>query len=138
MFVATWFLLSTPVSMPVPAPKLDINEANQQSLADALRDPAARAGVQLSDDALQALSRRILEYRDSHSGLIHNLDELSGVAGVTPAVLAVIKQVTFPGAFHIGRVEIVGPEDRRGSPAAGYQCCSDRVGSYVGLHCFPI
>lgn len=90
--------------------KLDLNEAGQVALADALRDPAARAGVQLSDDALQAVSQRILGYRDSHSGLVHNLDELSGVNGVTPALLTVVKQVAFPGAFHIGRVEIVGPK----------------------------
>ena len=90
--------------------KLDLNAATQQTLADALRDPAGRAGVQLSDDALQSVAQRILEYRDSHSGLVHNLDELSGVSGVTPQVLAVVKQIAFPGAFHIGRVEIVGPK----------------------------
>lgn len=90
--------------------KLDLNEATSFSLADAIRDPAARAGVQLSDDALKALAQRIVEYRDAHSGLVRNLDELSAVNGVTPAVLGVLKASSFPGAFHIGRVEIVGPK----------------------------
>jgi preprotein translocase subunit SecF len=42
--------------------------------------------------------------------LIRNLDELSSVPGVTPQVLSAIKQSFFPGQFHIGRVEIVGPK----------------------------
>lgn len=90
--------------------KLDLNEATSESLTDALRDPAAKAGVQLSDDALKAAAQRVVEYRDTHSGLIRNMDELSAVSGVSPGLLSVLKANTHLGAFHIGRVEVVGPK----------------------------
>jgi preprotein translocase subunit SecF len=92
--------------------KLDINTITQTALADALRTALSKAGGGLSEDALGNLASRILEYRDTppHSGLIRNLDELSSVPGVTPQVLSAIKQSFFPGQFHIGRVEIVGPK----------------------------
>ena len=90
--------------------KLDLNEASAASLADAMREPAARGGVQLSDEGLGALAQRIVGYRDAHSGLVRNLSEFSSVQGVSPAVLGVLQQATYPGAFHIGRVEIVGPK----------------------------
>jgi preprotein translocase subunit SecF len=90
--------------------KLDINNAGQTALADALRQPLANASVALSDDQLQALAKSITSYRDAHSGLIRNLDELSGVSGVTPQVLNVVKQVCFPGNFNIRSFEFVGPK----------------------------
>ncbi len=87
--------------------KLDLNEASVESLANALRDPASRAGLGLSEDRLSA---RIIAYRDGRSGLVRSLDELGAVNGVTPPLLSAVKQVVYPGAFHIGRVEIVGPK----------------------------
>ena len=90
--------------------KLDINLAGQTELADRLRDPLARANVSLSDDQLQALGKRIVDYRAAHSGLIHNLDELSSVAGVTPQILNVLKQECFVGNFAIRSNEVVGPK----------------------------
>ncbi len=90
--------------------KLDLNEASADSLTNALRDPASRAGLGLSEDGLSALAKRIVAYRDGRSGLVRSLDELGAVSGVTPQVLGVVKQAAFPGAFHIGRVEIVGPK----------------------------
>lgn len=90
--------------------KLDINTAGQSDLVDRLRDPLAQAGASLSDDALQALVKRIVDYRSAHSGLVHNLDELSSVQGVTPQVLNVIKQQCFVGNFAIRSAEVVGPK----------------------------
>jgi len=90
--------------------KLDINNVGQSALADALRQPLANASVALSDDQLQALAKAITSYRDAHSGLIRNLDELSGVPGVTPQVLNVLKQVCYPGSFNIRSFEFVGPK----------------------------
>jgi preprotein translocase subunit SecF len=92
--------------------KLDINTATQSELLEGLRDPLARAAAALNDDQLQGLVSRILTYRDTppRSGLIRNLDELSSVQGVTPAVLGAIKSVAVPGNLHVGRVEIVGPK----------------------------
>jgi preprotein translocase subunit SecF len=97
-------------SVPGKAGKLDINTASQSALADRLRDPLTRAGVPLSEDALQALTKAISSYRDAHSGLVTRLDDLAGVPGVTPQVLNVIKQETVAGNFTIRSVEIVGPK----------------------------
>jgi preprotein translocase subunit SecF len=90
--------------------KLDINTASQSDLVDRFRDPLAQAGASLSDDALQALVKRIVDYRSAHSGLIRNLDELSSVPGVTPQVLNAIKQQCFAGNFSIRSAEVVGPK----------------------------
>jgi preprotein translocase subunit SecF len=90
--------------------KLDINMAGQAALADKLRDPLTRAGVPLSEDALQALAKSIGAYRDAHSGLVARLDDLAGVPGVTPQVLNVIKQEAVAGNFTIRGMDIVGPK----------------------------
>ena len=90
--------------------KLDINNAGQTALADALRQPLANASVAMSDDQLQALAKAITNYRDAHSGLIRNLDELSAAPGVTPKILSVIKQACYAGNFNIRSFEFVGPK----------------------------
>jgi preprotein translocase subunit SecF len=90
--------------------KLDINTASQSALADRIRDPLTAAGVTLSDDQLQALVKGIAGYRDGHSGLIHNLDELRSVPGVMPQVLNVLKAQCFVGNFNIRSFEFVGPK----------------------------
>jgi preprotein translocase subunit SecF len=95
---------------PNPGGKLDINTASQPDLVVRLRDPLAAAGAALSDDQLQALLQRVIDYRSSQSGLIHNLDELSSVPGVTPQVLNAIKQQCFVGNFAIRSAEVVGPK----------------------------
>jgi preprotein translocase SecF subunit len=95
---------------PTSGGKLDINNVGQSALADALRQPLANASVALSDDQLQALARSITRYRDAHSGLINDLNDLSGASGVTPQILNVIKQVCFPGSFNIRSFEFVGPK----------------------------
>ncbi len=90
--------------------KLDINNASQTALADALRQPLANAGVALSDDQLQGLAKGITSYRDAHSGLIRSLDDLSSVPGFTPQILNVVKQQCFAGSFNIRSYEFVGPK----------------------------
>ena len=92
------------------AGKFDINTGAQAALADRLRDPLTRAGVNLSEDQLQTLTKAITGYRNAHSGLVANLDDLSSVPGVTPQVLGVLKQECFAGDFTIRGVEIVGPK----------------------------
>lgn len=93
------------------AGKFDINLASQSALADRLREPLTRGGVLLSEDQLQAVTKAITAFRDTppRSGLISNLDDLSGVAGVTPQLLKVVKQECFAGNFAIRSVETVGP-----------------------------
>jgi preprotein translocase subunit SecF len=90
--------------------KLDINTASASDLADRLRDPLAKAGVVLSDDLLQRAAAAITGFRDTQrSGLLRSVDELAGVSGVSPQVLNVLRQETFPGSFTVRTVEIVGP-----------------------------
>ena len=92
--------------------KLDLNQATQESLAGALRDPLQQAGVALSGEQVQQLAGRILHYRDTppRSGLIRNIAELSSIGGVTPKVIGVLRSSAFLGQFHIGGVEVVGPK----------------------------
>ncbi len=62
-------------------------------------------------DRYQQLAKKILDYRDkSANGVLTNFDDLSKVAGVTPPVLAVLKQSHVLGPFAIRNVEIVGPK----------------------------
>jgi preprotein translocase subunit SecF len=102
--------LNTSFNSATSSGKLDINLAGQTELAGRLRDALAQTGAGLSDDQLDALVKRIIDYRSSHSGLIHGLDELSSVPGVTSQVLNVIKQQCFAGNFAIRSAEVVGPK----------------------------
>lgn len=95
-----------------PGGKLDFNNTSQQALFDRLRDPLQRAGVQLSDQDLQKLVSDMLNFRNTppRSGLISSFDQLTGVPGVTPAVVNVLKQECYTAPFSIRQVEMVGPK----------------------------
>jgi preprotein translocase subunit SecF len=57
------------------------------------------------------LAKKILDYRDrDKNGVLTNLDDLSNVPGVTPAVVSALKDNFVLGAFAIRNVEIVGPK----------------------------
>ena len=92
--------------------KLDFNNAGQSALADRLREPLQRAYVALSEEQLQAVAKSMVDYKNTppRSGLVRDLDELSAVPGVTPQVLAVVKQECSAGPFTIRNVEVVGPK----------------------------
>jgi len=90
--------------------KFNINSAGADALADRLRDPLQAAGVPMSDQQLHDLAGNIMDYRKNHSGLIRNLDELSSVPGVTPQILKVVKDQTYPEPFGIINTEVVGPK----------------------------
>jgi|SRR5579875_418738 len=90
--------------------KLDINLASPTDLINRLRQPLASAGIAISDEQLQALVNQIIDYRNAHSGLIANLNELSSLPGMTPKILDVLRQQTFPGSFAVRSFEIVGPK----------------------------
>ena len=92
--------------------KLDINNTGQVAVADRLRDPLLRNGVSLSDDQLRDLVKSIFALRDSaaKSGLVHSVDEFSGVPGVTPQVLNTLRQELGASQFAIRNVEVVGPK----------------------------
>jgi len=88
------------------AGKLDVNIASQSDLAAGLR----QAAPSLSDDQVQAALKGITDYRNAHSGLVANLDDLSGQPGITPAVLSALKQNFVAGHFAVRSIETVGPK----------------------------
>jgi len=90
--------------------KYNINGGGVDSLAENLRDPLQAASVPTTDQSLHDLAKNITDYRTSHSGLIKSLDELSSVPGVTPQVLNVLKQATYPEPFAVIKTEVVGPK----------------------------
>ena len=93
------------------ATKPDFNSATPTSLTGFLtqRDP-----LQLSinaGDKYTQLARAILDYRDRReNGVLTNFDSLSGAPGVTPQVIAALKDGLALGPFTIRNVEIVGPK----------------------------
>ncbi|HUS06860.1 MAG TPA: protein translocase subunit SecF, partial [Bryobacteraceae bacterium] len=92
--------------------QLDINNANQNTLADRLRDPLQRAGAAVSEQQLQELVKIILQFKNTppQSGLVRSIDQLAGVPGVTPQVLNVLKQELYPAPYTIRNKEMVGPK----------------------------
>jgi preprotein translocase subunit SecF len=90
--------------------KYNINSGGEAALADHLRDGLAAASVATTDQQLQTLATNIMDYRKQHNGLIRNLDELASVPGVTPQVLNVLKQQTYPDTVAIVGTEVVGPK----------------------------
>jgi preprotein translocase subunit SecF len=90
--------------------KYNINSGGEAGLADRLRDPLAAASVALADPQLHTMTSNIMDYRKGHSGLIRNLDELGSVPGVTPPVLKVLKDQTYPDSVAVIGTEVVGPK----------------------------
>jgi len=91
--------------------KLDINTATQAQLADKLRGPLAATSTPLTEPQLQELVKNVLAYRDAapRSGLLGNLDSLTGVSLVAPEVVTVLKQQTYTGPYTIRGFDLVGP-----------------------------
>ena len=91
--------------------KLDFNNTSAQTLSERLRDPFAAAGISMSDQEIGDLAKALTEYRDKErSGLLTNLNELSGAPGVTPAILTVVKNEGSLARFAIRGAEVVGPK----------------------------
>jgi preprotein translocase subunit SecF len=89
--------------------KYNINAGGAQALADRLRDPLAAAGIPTSEEQVNTLAANIMDYRKQHSGLIHGLDDLRSVPGVTPQILNVLKQQTYPDTVAVVGTDVVGP-----------------------------
>ena len=90
--------------------KIDLNNASSGELADRLRGPLQQAAVPLSEQELQDLCTEISTYRKDHGGILRLVDELSGVKGVTPKVIEVLKANVALGPFTILSTEVVGPK----------------------------
>jgi preprotein translocase subunit SecF len=96
---------------PSGAGKLDLNNAGAAALADRLRDALQRSGASLSEEQLQALAKSITDFKNTppRSGLLRSFEELNGVPGVTPQVIAALKQECSLAPFTIRQTEVVGP-----------------------------
>ena len=91
--------------------KDDFNSATPTSLAKLLTDKDPLFLSVNAGDRYQQLAKKLLDYRDKNSnGVLTNFDDLSKVDGVTPAVLAAVKNSYALGPFAIRNVEIVGPK----------------------------
>jgi preprotein translocase subunit SecF len=91
--------------------KLDVNNAGVATLADRLRDPLQKAGISLSDEQVQNTAKAVMDnIHTQHSGLLTSFDQLSGVPGVTPQVISVLKQEASVSPFTIRQTEVVGPK----------------------------
>jgi preprotein translocase subunit SecF len=89
----------------------NFNSATPASLAAVLteKDPLLLS-VNVGD-RYQQLAKKLLDYRDKNTnGVLTNFDELSKVDGVTPAVLAALKNSYVLGPFTIRGAEVVGPK----------------------------
>jgi len=89
--------------------KPDLNTATPTTLAAYLteKDPLSLSAA--AGDRYQQLARQILDDRDKTlNGLVTNFDDLGKVPGVTPAVLASLKDGFVLGPFAIRNAEIVG------------------------------
>jgi preprotein translocase subunit SecF len=93
-----------------PGGKLDLNNSSMAQLADRLRSPLLAAGVPLSEQELEDVVKAIQDARASKGGIINSFDELSSVKGVTPAIIAALKQECNLGPFTILSAEMVGPK----------------------------
>ncbi len=90
--------------------KLDLNNSPHRQLAERFETAGMRNGVPLNSEQWNALTARILQYRDREkSGIISGYDELSRIEGVTPQVLETIKAEAGMSKFNIRSVEMVGP-----------------------------
>jgi len=90
--------------------KLDLNNSSMAQLADRLREPLLQANIPMGEQELEDMVTNIENFRASNSGLLKSIDQLSGVKGVTPAILDVLKKQCGLGPFTILSAEVVGPK----------------------------
>ena len=88
--------------------KLDLNNASAGQLANRLRDPLQKAGVQMSDQQVDQLAVAMMAWRDQRGGLVPAVGALSAVPGVTPQVVTVLNAETYASQYTASRnIEIV-------------------------------
>jgi len=89
---------------------IDLNNSSAVELVERMRGPLQQAGVALSEQDLQDLFAAIGDYRKNNGGIVRSMEELSGVKGVTPKVIEVLKANVSLGPFTILSTEVVGPK----------------------------
>ena len=92
--------------------KLDLNNASAGSLADRLRDPFQKAGIQLSDPQIDELAAGIVGLRNKAGvGVLSSVDQVRTVNGVTPQIMNVLNDQTYVSQYTAARdTQIVGPK----------------------------
>ncbi len=97
---------------PVQPGKLDINNVGSEELAQRLMANASLRDAGYSSQDLQVAASVIVGWRDAgpRFGLVRDISELASVPGVAETVLTATAEEVDAGAFHIGRVEVVGPK----------------------------
>ena len=96
--------------------KVDFNNATAKTVEDHLlvADPLGLAskGLEAATSTYQSLADAIVKFRDTppQSGLIANFQQLSGVPGVTPAVLGELGKDFYLSGFTVRNTQIVGPK----------------------------
>ena len=90
--------------------KLDLDNVGRDSLAAwlAQKDPEHLGQSHAATQHYTQQASGILNYRNTRSGIIDSIDNLSG--GVTPAVVSELKQDAYLSGFAVRNVEIVGPQ----------------------------
>ena len=93
-------------------PQNDLNSMGTENLTTKLSGVLGASGVTMPDEDVRKLAAAIREFRDTppRSGLIRSLDELQGVPGATPAVLAAMKKDFNLAPFSVRSFELVGPK----------------------------
>ncbi len=93
-------------------PANDLNAMGTEALVGKLSGVLGAAGQTVPEEDVRKAAVAIREFRDTppRSGLIRNLDELQGVAGVTPAVLTAMKKDFNLAPFTVRSFELVGPK----------------------------
>ncbi|MBL8236947.1 MAG: protein translocase subunit SecF [Bryobacterales bacterium] len=92
----------------VSAGKLDLSNIGTARIADELRGPLAASH---NEQQVQDLAKAITAFRDSNKGgLLGNIDALAGVNGVSPQVIAVLKDKAFVAPYQVRGFDLVGPK----------------------------
>ena len=97
---------------PLPAGKLDFNNAGSDALGQRLMASQALRDAGHSSQELQEVAAQLVEWRDEapRSGLVREPAEFAEAPGLPETVREALADEVALGAFHIGGVEVVGPK----------------------------
>ncbi len=99
-----------------PSRKADFNNASAQTVAEHLfaADPlhVSSKGLDTATKTYRDMAEAMYDFRNSppRSGLIGDFQELRGVAGVTPAVVAALANDFYLSSFAVRNTKLVGPK----------------------------
>ncbi|HYI92432.1 MAG TPA: protein translocase subunit SecF [Bryobacteraceae bacterium] len=92
--------------------KLDLNNTSESDIANLIRLATQRGGQTLPEDQIVEGAKSVLRFRNSapQSGLLRSVDQLAGQPGVTPQIIAALKEGAFVSPYAIRNTEVVGPK----------------------------